>query len=80
MRLSSLRDNNWAPVPKKKHIPFSKTLGWLCNGDGEKAAFEKDGRSRGRPTPISPLVVSMVFPSSRLLIPPAKPDIRLYPA
>jgi hypothetical protein len=28
------------------------------NGDGEKAAFEKDGRSRGRPTPISPFVVS----------------------
>jgi hypothetical protein len=41
----------------------------VCTGDGEKAAFEKDGRSRGRPTPISPLVVSMVFAPARELHP-----------
>jgi len=54
-------------------------MGWVCTGGG-KMAFEKGGRSRGRPTLISPLVVSMVFAAAKKLIPPTKTDIRLYPA
>jgi len=59
---------------------FSCIFGWVCTGDGKKAAFGKGRRSRGRPTPISPLVVSFVFAAAKKLIPLKKTDIRLYPA
>ena len=43
----------------------SEILCWVRTGDGEIAACEEDGRSRGRSTPISPFFVSMGFAPAR---------------
>jgi len=53
----------------KSIFRFQKKVCWVCTGNGEKPAFEKDGRLRGRPSPILPFVVSSVFAPPQKLHP-----------